>query len=149
MLTQNMIKILEKQRLGFVATVSSDGHPNLSPKGTFIVIDAKTIAFGEIRSPQTLENLRVNPRVEVNIVDPLSRKGFRVKGNAQIAAKGTDLYKEHIAQFDRWGDLATHIQHIVLITIHETGELTSPAYDLGAQENDLRAQWAQILFAQD
>ncbi|MEM7616810.1 MAG: DapH/DapD/GlmU-related protein, partial [Pseudomonadota bacterium] len=34
--------------LGFVATVTADGRPHLSPKGTFLVLDDSTIAFGEI-----------------------------------------------------------------------------------------------------
>ena len=46
MLTDEMIATAEKQRLGFVATVSDDGQPNVSPKGTFVVIDNQTLAFG-------------------------------------------------------------------------------------------------------
>jgi predicted pyridoxine 5'-phosphate oxidase superfamily flavin-nucleotide-binding protein len=61
MLTADMQRIIEEQRLGFVATAAPDGTPNVSPKGTFIVLDDETIAFGEIRSPGTLRNLRANP----------------------------------------------------------------------------------------
>ena len=32
-----MKRVVEEQRLGFVATVSPDGTPNLSPKGTTAV----------------------------------------------------------------------------------------------------------------
>ena len=32
--------------LGFVATVTAGGRPNVSPKGTFLVLDDQTIAFG-------------------------------------------------------------------------------------------------------
>jgi predicted pyridoxine 5'-phosphate oxidase superfamily flavin-nucleotide-binding protein len=34
MLTPDMKRIIEEQRLGFVATASLDGTPNVSPKGT-------------------------------------------------------------------------------------------------------------------
>ena len=70
MLTPDMKRIIEEQRLGFVATAAADGTPNVSPKGTFVVLDDETIGFGEIRSPGTIRNLRANPRVEVNFVDP-------------------------------------------------------------------------------
>ena len=46
MLTPDMKRIIEEQRLGFVATASLDGTPNVSPKGTFAVLDDQTIAFG-------------------------------------------------------------------------------------------------------
>ena len=78
MLGPDMQRIVVEQRLGFVATVAPDGTPNVSPKGTFIVLDTKTIAFDEIRSPATIRNLRANPRVEVNFVDPFVRKGYRL-----------------------------------------------------------------------
>jgi len=149
MLSAEMILILEKQRMGFTASVSADGLPNLSPKGTFVVLDNKTIAFGEIRSPQTLRNLRTNPHIAVNFVDPLSRKGFRVEGHATIAAAGSDLYEKHRNQFQRWGELAERIRNIVVIAVEHATLLTSPAYDLGAQEADLRSQWTQILLAAD
>ena len=46
------------QKLGYVATVSKDGTPNLSPKGTIAAIDESTLVFADIRSPQTIENLK-------------------------------------------------------------------------------------------
>ena len=39
MLTEDMIRVVRKHRLGFVATTNPNGTPNLSPKGTFVVID--------------------------------------------------------------------------------------------------------------
>ena len=50
----------------------------LGPDMQRIVVDDATIAFGEIRSPATLRNLRANPHVEVNFVDPFVRKGYRL-----------------------------------------------------------------------
>ena len=69
MLTPDMKRIIEEQRLGFVATAAADGTPNVSPKGTFVVLDDVTIAFGGIRSPGTIRNLRDNARIEVNFVE--------------------------------------------------------------------------------
>ena len=82
MLTPDMKRVIEEQRLGFVATAAPDGTPNVSPKGTFVVLDDRTIAFGEIRSPGTIRNLRANPRIEVNFVDVFVRKGYRFAGTA-------------------------------------------------------------------
>ncbi|MGI9521452.1 MAG: pyridoxamine 5'-phosphate oxidase family protein, partial [Hyphomicrobiaceae bacterium] len=35
-LTGDMRRIVEEQRLGFVATVDAGGAPHVSPKGTFV-----------------------------------------------------------------------------------------------------------------
>ena len=93
MLTADMKRIIEEQRLGFVATAGADREPNLSPKGTFVVLDDQTIGFGEIRSPGTIRNLRVNPRVEVNFVDPFVRKGYRFAGTATIVERGDARFR--------------------------------------------------------
>ena len=86
------IKIfLNSQKLGYVATVSSDGKPNISPKGTIIAWSDNLLAFANIRSPDTLMNLQTNPFVEINVIDPLSRKGYLFTGTAEII-KGTPLY---------------------------------------------------------
>lgn len=145
MLTQEMKDTVNKQRLGFVATVSETGEPNVSPKGTFVVVDDRTLAFGDIRSPGTIANLRHHPIVEVNFVDPLRRKGFRAKGTATVHTRDSDVYHTHRGRFDRWGALAEGIKHIVLIEVRSAKPLSTPAYDIGAQEADLRAQWTAIL----
>jgi uncharacterized protein len=79
-LTDDMKRIVREQRLGYIATVCPDGTPNLSPKGTTAVWDDDHLMFADIRSPQSVHNIEHNPSVEVNVVDPLVRKGYRFKG---------------------------------------------------------------------
>jgi len=45
MITKEIVKLLSEQKLGFVATVSPNGAPNLSPKGTIISLDKNTLAL--------------------------------------------------------------------------------------------------------
>ena len=89
-LTADMKRIVAEHPLGFLATVAPDGTPNVSPKGTFVVLDERTIAFAEIRSPQTIRNLKANPRVEVNFVDPFVRKGYRFSGTARLVQRSEE-----------------------------------------------------------
>ena len=86
-ITDDMRRLVEEQQLGFVATVCPDGTPNLSPKGTTAVLDDDHLVFADIHSPRTVANLRANPAVEINVVDPLTRKGFRFKGTARIVER--------------------------------------------------------------
>ena len=146
MLNKEMISTVNKQRLGFVATVSNKGLPQVSPKGTFVVVDERTLAFGDIRSPGTVGNLRENPAIEVNFVNPLTRKGFRASGNARIIGKDSDAFVQNIELFERWGSLATRIKNIVFVTLTEATLLKTPAYDDGATEEELVRQWKQTLF---
>ena len=133
-------QVIETFPLGFVATVTADGRPNVSPKGTFLVLDDETIAFGEIRSPVTLANLTHQPEVEVNFVDQWLRKGVRVRGVAQCAERGSDAFAELIPQWHAvWGDLAERVNVIVKIPVSSVRPLTTPPYDDGAIEEEMIA----------
>jgi predicted pyridoxine 5'-phosphate oxidase superfamily flavin-nucleotide-binding protein len=135
-----MKRVVEEQRLGFVATVCPDGTPNLSPKGTTAVWDDDHLVFANIRSAGTLANLRQNPNVEVNVVDPFVRKGYRFKGVADILESGA-LYDKAIAFYKQRGSRIDFIREIVLVRVHIALPVDSPAYDLGASEDEVRARW--------
>jgi len=139
MLTPDMQRIIEEQRLGFVATATTDGMPNVSPKGTFVVLDDRTIAFGEIRSPGTLRNLKANPRIEVNFVDPFVRKGYRFAGLAIVVERGEPGFDALLPRLR--SSLADRIRAIVTIAVSRALPLTSPAYDDGTTEPQLRRSW--------
>lgn len=97
-----MRRMVNEQRLGYVATVCPDGTPNLSPKGTTFVWDDDQLTFADIRSPGTIANLKNNPAVEINVVDPLSRRGYRFKGTARVLDEGSE-FESGIAFFRERG----------------------------------------------
>ena len=136
-----MKKLVAEQKLGFVATVCEDGSPNLSPKGTCLVLDDDHIIFGEIRSPNTRRNLEHRPAMEINFVDQLSRKGFRAKGTATYIARGSAEFDALFGGFAQWGELSNKINGIVKLKVERALPLSTPAYDLGATEDGLRAHW--------
>ena len=140
-MTPGMMQLIREQRLGFVATVNADGTPNLSPKGTFAVVDAATVAFGDIRSPGTLRNLAANPAVEVNFVDAFTRRGCRLSGTAQAVQQGEPGFDKLLPLFADYGGLVPRIRAVVLIAVTRALPLSSPAYDDGTSEDELRRAW--------
>jgi predicted pyridoxine 5'-phosphate oxidase superfamily flavin-nucleotide-binding protein len=140
-LTPAMKRMLDEQRLGFVATVCPDGTPNLSPKGTTAAWDDDHLVFADIHSPGTIANLRHNPHVEVNVVDPFARKGYRFKGSAEVLTEGAQY--DAIMSFYRQRGSRAVIHAIVLIQISAAAPLISPAYDDGTPEADIRRRWEQ------
>jgi uncharacterized protein len=146
-LTDDVQRVVERE-LGFVATVRVDGSPNLSPKGTIAVWDEDHLVFADLRSPGTVENLRANPRVDVNVVDQLVRKGYRLEGTATVHTDGEDF--ERGVQFYEQRGLARareRIHSIVVIAVERASPVTSPAYDLGATEDELRAVYRERLLS--
>ena len=138
-LTPDMQRVVREQRLGYVATVCPDGTPNLSPKGTTAVWDDDNLVFADIRSPGTVRNLRHNPAVEINVVDPIVRKGYRFKGTGSVVEDG-ELFDQIVAFFRRAGSTSP-IHAVVIVRVERALPLTSPAYDAGATEESVRERW--------
>ncbi len=138
-ITSEIKNFLDLQKLGYVATVSSDGKPNISPKGTIIAWSSTVIAFADIRSPDTMLNLQNNPFVEINVIDPLSRKGYLFSGTAKII-KDNPLYHD-ILTYYRNNGIQSPINSIVIVNVSSVSIVTSPLYDLGKTEDEIKLKW--------
>ena len=136
-----MKRVVEQQRLGYVASVCPDGTPNLSPKGTTAVWDDGHLVFAHLHSPQTVANIeRANPVVEINVVDPIVRKGYRFKGTATVHREGP-VYDAGLRFYrERSGLEPQRIAAIVIVRVDHAEAVTSPAYDDGSTEQDVEAR---------
>ncbi|MGE0681889.1 MAG: pyridoxamine 5'-phosphate oxidase family protein [Candidatus Binatia bacterium] len=137
-LNEKMKRVVEEQRLGFLATVCKDGTPNLSPKGLTFVLDDEHLVIGEVRSPDTIANLITRPTAEINVVDPIARKGFRFKGNCRVYSEGAEF--EELVAFLRAKGAKSRLRSVIVMTVERAYPLVSPAYDSGATEPEVR-QW--------
>jgi predicted pyridoxine 5'-phosphate oxidase superfamily flavin-nucleotide-binding protein len=140
-LDADMRRVVQEQSLGFVATVCADGTPNLSPKGTTIVWDDEHLVFLHLHSPGTVANLATNPSTEINVVDPIARKGYRFKGEAEVLTGG-DVHASVLDYFQRErGTDVSRVKAVVLVRVDTAAPVVSPAYDQGATESDVIARW--------
>ena len=138
-ITEEIKNFVNFQNLGYVATISADNTPNLSPKGTIIALVELHLAFADIHSPQTVENLRHNSSIEINVVDPFRRRGYRFKGIAEIISSGKK-FNEMISYYKESG-VKSSIKSIILVKIEKMSEVLSPLYDLGYTDEELKTKW--------
>jgi predicted pyridoxine 5'-phosphate oxidase superfamily flavin-nucleotide-binding protein len=139
MITHEIRDFLNLHKLSYVATVSSDGKPNISPKGTLIGWTSDTLAFADICSPDTVNNLQNNPDVEINAIDPFLRKGYLFKGKARILEKGS-LYHDVLNHYRSQG-IKSPINSIILVDVSDVSIVRSPLYDMGISEQEIKSKW--------
>ena len=143
-ITDDMARMIAELRLCYVATVTPDGKPNLSPKGSLRVVDNDHLAFADIMSPATMRNLRSNPYIEVNIVHPFLRRGYRFKGRCDIVTEGEtyDLVANEL--WEREGRQYP-VNAVVRISVETALPVRSPAYafNKGVKEEDVRRIWLE------
>lgn len=145
LITEDMRNIVESAKLCFAATICADGSPNLSPKGSLRVLDDRRLVFMDIDSPNTVENVRADGRMEINVIDFIKRRGYRFKGTAEIRGSGDPAY-EGVRQWllDLHGPAYPANQAIVL-NVERVLPVLSPAYTFGnADEGELAEAWASI-----
>jgi len=69
----------------FVGTISKDGIPNISAKGSFIhVIDDETLAYADVYSLKTLENVKSTKQVTIAAINAKTYKGYQFKGTGEV-----------------------------------------------------------------
>ena len=138
MLTEEMQTLIRRYSAGAVATVNADGTPSVSPKGTFVILDDRTLAFGHIRSPGTVANLRRDPAIEVCFTDVVTRRAVRVTGTATIVHQQDAAPALHEVFDAAWGPYRPRMSAYVRIAVTAAEMIVSPAYDLGLTEGELR-----------
>ncbi|MEV6904992.1 pyridoxamine 5'-phosphate oxidase family protein [Amycolatopsis sp. NPDC051372] len=144
MIDADMRLIVEAAKLAFVATVRPDGSPSLSPKASARVYDDEHIAFMNIASPGTIENLTADPRIEMNVVDIFRRRGYRFTGTAAIHDHESPVYQ----WLHRWlldlNGPGYPAHEAVLVHVDRIRPIMSPAYAFGgAEETGLIAEWSK------
>ncbi len=139
MLTETMKNLIRTFSAGSVATVNVDGTPSVSPKATFVILNDRTLAYGNIRSPRTSANLRANPGVEICFTDIVHRRALRVTGTGETIRSDDAAPEIHAAFAAGWSDYVPHMSSFVVINITKVEEITSPAYDVGFTEAELKS----------
>lgn len=143
-ITDQISEFMDNERLGFVATVTPDGKPNVSPKGTIIRRNPGQLAFAEIRSPDTVANLASNPAVEVSVISPIVRRGYLFAGRGRSVRDGPE-FDEMVGRFKEMG-VQSPISNVVIIDVDRIEETKSPLYDLGYTEEQMKVRWKKHYF---
>jgi predicted pyridoxine 5'-phosphate oxidase superfamily flavin-nucleotide-binding protein len=117
-LTQEMKDLIETQKVSFVATADKNGKVNVSPKGSIYVVDDQTLAFADLYSRKTRENLRVNSHVAVAVVDLKGLRGYQFKGKGELLEEG-DLYNDVVCYLQTLPLKLPDPQYVVKIQVDE------------------------------
>jgi uncharacterized protein len=142
LLSEAMKRLVHEQRLGYVATISPDGTPSVSPKGSLTVWDDDHLMFADVESPHTIRNLGKNPKTEMNVVDPFTRKGYRFSGIAEVLRAGP-VYWKALEMYRAEGADIRRIRAIAMIELVQATPLVSPVYSIGLAEDEVRRIWEE------
>ena len=81
-------ELLKSGHDAWIATVGSDGWPNVALKGSVTVLDEEHVFFADLFSKKTRENLLHDPRVAVGLHAPERDLAIQLKGWAVLISSG-------------------------------------------------------------
>jgi PPOX class probable F420-dependent enzyme len=84
--------LLVESRLGVLATIKSDGRPQLSPVTPFYDRGAGVIYVSMTAGRAKTANLRRDPRATLEVTSPNGRAWATAEGIATLTGPGTDLH---------------------------------------------------------
>lgn len=151
MLTNAVKESIQNSVLCWLATASTTGEPNVSPKEMFTYWDDETILIAQIASPQSARNIRANPAVCISFVDIFVQKGFKLKGQASLLTDSHPdfspkkqrleaLYGQKFPIFALFSVHITQVQPIIAPSYQFFPEETTEASQIAAA----KAQYANI-----
>ncbi len=96
-LSAGMQKLLREKAYCQIATVMPDGSPQITE--TWVETDGQHILINTAEGRQKVRNVRRDPRVAVNVVDPATdHRIFSVRGRvAEITTDGADAMIDQLA----------------------------------------------------
>ncbi|MBD1262413.1 pyridoxamine 5'-phosphate oxidase family protein [Maribacter polysiphoniae] len=129
-LTTDITEYINRSVLCWLATVSAENIPNVSPKEIFNYYGADKIIIANIASPQTIKNIKQNENVCISFIDILVQKGFQLKGKARIIEKTNSDFLEMEKTLSKMTHGKFPFSSITEITIEQTKPIIAPKYIL-------------------
>jgi len=127
-LTEEIKEYINKSVLCWLATVSSENIPNVSPKEIFNYYESNKIIIANIASPQTVKNIKQNKNVCVSFVDIWIQKGYQIKGKAKIIKKTDSEFVNMEKILTKMTEGKFPFATITKITIEQIKPIIAPKY---------------------
>lgn len=125
---ENLRSELNNAVLCWLATVSREGVPNVTPKEIFTLSGRDRILIADIASPVSVRNIEDNPIVCVSFIDIFRQRGYKIVGLARIIERSNASFRtignELLAMVgDRF-----RIQNIIEVTMTRVSRIRAPSY---------------------
>lgn len=114
--------------LCWLATVDSQGQPNVSPKEVWAIADAQHVVVANIASPVTARNIATQPQVCLSFVDVLVQKGYKLQGTARDVLSEAPDFAQWAAPLQAMVGERVVIRSVLLIAVQSAQPIVAPSY---------------------
>jgi predicted pyridoxine 5'-phosphate oxidase superfamily flavin-nucleotide-binding protein len=130
MLSDEIKSSIDNSVLCWLATVSTQQIPNVSPKEIFTYQGESTLLIANIASPKSVINIASNANVCISFIDIFKQKGFKLVGQASIVDR---LSQEFNAKYQLLHQIAGDeypIHSVISVEVTKSAPIIAPRYKL-------------------
>lgn len=142
LLTPEIQSAAQRSVLCWLATVGTDGQPNVAPKEIWAIFDENHFVIANIASPTSVNNLLHSPKVCLSFVDVFVQKGFKVLGLAENIEAGHPLFSSWAAPLRQKAGPRFPIHSVIVVTATAVEPIVAPSYRLFPAETSEQSQIA-------
>jgi len=140
MLTSDIKKYIDQSVLCWLATVSKDGIPNVSPKEIFTYLDDEHLGIAHVASPKSVRNIKANSNVCISFVDIFIQKGYKLIGQAEIIKKSEPHFEKQAAKILEIAGPNFPVQALLKIKVSKAAPILAPNYMMYPEKTTVEGQ---------
>ncbi len=130
LISSDIAQSIHESVLCWLATISEDGFPNVSPKEAFLYDGEDRILIANIASPISVRNIQRDNRVCVSFVNVFVQKGFKVVGHAKVLVPGDSGFEVQHGRLVEAIGTTFPILSVIEIAPKDFSEIVAPSYRL-------------------
>jgi uncharacterized protein len=130
MLTDEIKIYLERSVLCWLATISEDGTPNVSPKEIFLPEGDKYVLIAHVTSPKSVRNIKANKNVCLSFVEVFEQRGFKLNGVARVVEPHDPDYERRVEPLKTIATERFPVQSFIEIEVTKVAKILAPRYKL-------------------
>lgn len=137
MITPAIAQSIDESVLCWLATISEDGFPNVSPKEAFLHDGESRTLVANIASPITVQNIQRDNRVCVSFVNVFIQRGYKISGRARVLERGVPDFDVQHAKLVKVIGSTFRVNSVTEITPTATAEIIAPSYHMFPESGPL------------
>lgn len=114
--------------LCWLATISPEGVPNVTPKEVFAASDDGKLLIADIMSSNSVNNIRSNPAVCVSFVDVFRQRGFKIVGTATIVSRRAPEFVALAGDLIARAGSSFTIRNLIVVEATLVTRILAPSY---------------------
>ena len=135
--TPDIINLIDRCVLCWLATSDPLGHPNVSPKEIFCLGSIDQLLIADIASPGSVSNIEAQPNVCISMVDIFDQRGVKLTSKAKLIHCDEPSFAAIAKPLMAMAGPRFPIKNVIRVTLENKEPIIAPSYYLRRDQSNL------------